>query len=296
MARPAHAGQRSRKAKPLSAVGHAALVYAQEFGFCVVALHSPTGGVCSCGKTDCTSPGKHPRTTNGLHDSTTFAEQVAAWWDETPEANVGIVTGAVSGIVVLDVDGSEGEASLARLGEIQATAEVRTARGRHLYFAHPGYGVRNSAGKLGPKLDVRGDGGYVVAPPFLARRLAANATAAQRANPPRRRLRGDSPNDLLERRVRAYLARVGSRAQGTRNSAAFQVAAWLTHDMAQPGDVALAFLADWNNSNAPPLAERELHAVLNSAIEHGQRGLGVGLEQEAEAWEINLRRALGGRR
>lgn len=102
---------------------------------------------------------------------------VAAWWAETPAANVGIATGAA--LFVLDVDtadGKRGAASLAALeaahGPLPATLETITASGgRHLYFssAEP---VRNSAGKLGAGLDVRGAGGYVVAPPSVTDRGA----------------------------------------------------------------------------------------------------------------------------
>ena len=62
---------------------------------------------------------------------------------------VGIVTGPVSGIVVVDVDGAEGEASLAALGELPPTPTVRTGKGRHLYFKHPGFPVRNCPDKAG---------------------------------------------------------------------------------------------------------------------------------------------------
>lgn len=102
---------------------------------------------------------------NGLHDATTDPAQITTWWSETPDANVGLVTGDKSGIVVVDVDGENGEAALAHYGEIPTTVESRTGKGRHLLFR--GANVRNSAGKLGPQLDVRGEGGYIVAPPSI---------------------------------------------------------------------------------------------------------------------------------
>lgn len=95
--------------------------------------------------------------------------EINGWWG--PGApyegfNVGIVTGKVSGLVVLDIDGPEGEAAVAEFA-MPDTAQVRTARGRHLYFAHPGEGnVPNFAGRL-KGVDLRGDGGYVVAPPSV---------------------------------------------------------------------------------------------------------------------------------
>jgi hypothetical protein len=148
----------------------AALAYARR-GWAVLPCHHPSPGGCSCANADCASPAKHPRTRRGLHDATTELRTVKRWWRRWPTANVGLRTGAASGLVVLDVDpGHGGEASLAQLVDaheaLPATLEVRTGGGgRHLYFAHPGGRVANSAGGLGRGLDVRGDGGYILAPP-----------------------------------------------------------------------------------------------------------------------------------
>lgn len=147
--------------------GRAALAYAAEFGWAVMPLHTPTVEGCSCRQASCESVGKHPRTMNGLKGATTDAEQIRAWWRIWPDANVGIATGATSGLVVVDVDGPEGEAALDALGGVPLTPTVLTGKGRHLYFLHPGGEVRNSAGRLGAKVDTRGDGGYVVAPPSV---------------------------------------------------------------------------------------------------------------------------------
>lgn len=95
------------------------------------------------------------------------------WWDNFPEANIGIACGKRSGIVVLDVDaGHGGYESLTKLilqhGSLPETPVSKTGSGgEHIFFKHPGSEIRNSAGKLGPGLDIRGDGGYVVAPPSL---------------------------------------------------------------------------------------------------------------------------------
>lgn len=78
---------------------------------------------------------------------------------------MGIATGQVSGMFVLDVDGAEGAASLADLPRLPETVEATTGRGHHIYLRMPDVDVRNSAGKVGPGLDVRGTGGYVIAPP-----------------------------------------------------------------------------------------------------------------------------------
>lgn len=88
------------------------------------------------------------------------------WWDKWPQAGVGIVTGAVSGLVVVDMDTEEAhEAVDGLLPESCITPIARTqSGGYHYYFKHPGYEVGNSAGRI-EHVDVRGDGGYVVAPP-----------------------------------------------------------------------------------------------------------------------------------
>jgi hypothetical protein len=115
--------------------------------------------------------GKVPLTEHGFQDASTDTETVLAWWTRWPEASIGIPTGGVSGLVVLDVDVQHGGAgTLAELerkhGKLPAAPEVLTGGGgKHLYFAHPGQEVRNSAGKLGPGLDIRADGGYVITPP-----------------------------------------------------------------------------------------------------------------------------------
>ena len=94
------------------------------------------------------------------------------WFSRWPKANVAIVTGELSGIVVLDVDKQHGgDASLEQLERenqpLPDTLEVRTGGGgRHLYFTHPGVRVRNRVGVL-PGVDIRGDGGCIVAPPSM---------------------------------------------------------------------------------------------------------------------------------
>jgi hypothetical protein len=118
-------------------------------------------------------PGVKRRLTyNGFWDATTDVRRIKAWWERWPTANVGVPTGQSSGLLVLDVDArGGGPQSLAALerenGPLPPTARSRTGGGGlHIFFRYPtGEEVRNSAGLLGPGLDVRGKGGYVVVPP-----------------------------------------------------------------------------------------------------------------------------------
>lgn len=120
---------------------------------------------------------KKPATEHGLKDATANVNQVSQWWRQMPDANIGLVTGPRSRCWVLDIDNNkDGEASLRRLeakhGDLPASVETITGSGgRHLLFAWPriGPGPRNSASSeaLGKGIDVRGDGGYIVAPPSI---------------------------------------------------------------------------------------------------------------------------------
>jgi hypothetical protein len=148
-----------------------ALSYAER-GWLVIPLHSPSQDGCSCKSPKCHSIGKHPRTRRGLKDATTNAILIRKWFEKWPDANVGIVTGMESALVVLDVDDKDegkGSNTLAALLEANEDATttmiVRTGNGRHIYYLHPGGTLKNSVGHLGAGLDIRADGGYVVAPP-----------------------------------------------------------------------------------------------------------------------------------
>lgn len=149
-------GRRARgdEPPPLSRLGRAALTYARK-GYRIFPLEP-------CGKT--------PRTQHGCKDATTDTAQVEAWWRAIPDANIGLATG--QGILVIDVDGPEGEASLGLLedlhGPLPRTPAQTTGKGRHfLLSVDPAIEVRNTAGKLGEKIDTRGDGGYVVVAPSV---------------------------------------------------------------------------------------------------------------------------------
>lgn len=99
-------------------------------------------------------------------------EEVTAWFERWPMGNIAAVTGAISGIIVVDVDPKNGgDQSLADLearhGPLPKTVESLTGGGgRHLYFVHPGHEVRNRAG-LAPGIDLRGDGGCIIVPPSV---------------------------------------------------------------------------------------------------------------------------------
>ena len=225
-----------------------------------------------------------------LQERPAAPDEIEAWYAERPDGNVGVVTGAVSGLVVIDVDvGHGGEQSLARLkiehGSLPRTVEALTGGGgRHLYFAHPGGVVPNRAG-LAPGIDVRGDGGCVVAPPSMhpggrryrwaARRAPGEAPLAPlpgwlaalahkgdsgRAHPP------GYWRELVRRGVK----------EGVRNNTIASLAGHLLwHGVDQA--VALELLLAWNRLRCdPPLPDAEVAQVLESIAHLQERERGPG--------------------
>jgi Bifunctional DNA primase/polymerase, N-terminal len=129
---------------------------------------------CSCGKGDCDSPGKHPLgrlVPHGVHDASTSIELIKSWWRSAPLANIGMAT---KGLVVLDSDPRHGGDETLKALEAEHGALPLTPRsltgggGEHIFFKAPAdIAVGNYANKLGRGIDIRANGGYVVAPPSL---------------------------------------------------------------------------------------------------------------------------------
>ena len=140
-------------------------IHYQQKGWIIIPLHTVKNGKCTCELGEkCESPGKHPRV-KWRQITYTHPEQIRKWWEDYPDSNIGIKTGKNSGIIVLDVDGEKGQETLNEK-HLDRNAVVKTGSGNgyHYYFKHPGYKINNFVRKL-PGLDLRADGGLVVAPP-----------------------------------------------------------------------------------------------------------------------------------
>jgi replicative DNA helicase len=146
-------------------------------GIPVLPLHYPLDGACSCGQGDaCQSPAKHPihrLVPHGLTDATTDADIVRDWWVQKPYANIGIRTGDV--VDLLDIDSADGLTAFGKLVEqaggmpqhLGIAQSGRDGYGQHIYVI-PGGERALSGGKTAPAgIDVKGRGGYAVAPPSL---------------------------------------------------------------------------------------------------------------------------------
>ncbi|MEX2648503.1 MAG: bifunctional DNA primase/polymerase [Alphaproteobacteria bacterium] len=204
-------------------------------------------------------------------------DEIAAWFDRWPDANVGIVTGTVSGLVVLDVDaGHGGDDTLARWerehGPLMPTIEaVSGGGGRHLYFAAPSPCPRNRVG-IGPGIDLRGEGGMIVAPPSI--HPSGRRYAWRDGHGPDDRSLGPMPGWLVhlivgEARSGHGLAHWRSIVregvpEGERNSTIASLTGHLLWHGVDP-DVALELMLAWNRMRCqPPLPDDEVARVVAS--------------------------------
>jgi bifunctional DNA primase/polymerase-like protein len=142
-------------ARVIGVMRRAALAYAGRLGWPVLPLKVPAirGG-------------------RGVHDATHDPETIVHWWHEHTGANIGVACGAVSQIVVVDVDGDAGRATLAELQAVHGTLpptprQITGSGGLHLFFAYDAaHGLGNSVRRL-PGIDTRSNGGYAVVPPSV---------------------------------------------------------------------------------------------------------------------------------
>jgi putative DNA primase/helicase len=104
----------------------------------------------------------------GFKNASFHADQIVEWWTKYPDAQIGLPTGEVNHLFVVDVDGPDGERAVEKM-QLPETRTVQTRPGRYqLWFRQPEGGKsRCTIGELGRQLDTRGDGGYIVAPPSV---------------------------------------------------------------------------------------------------------------------------------
>lgn len=216
-----------------------------------------------------------------FQDKPPDAGQVQSWWDRWPNADIAIVTGQVSGLVVLDLDRKEnddGEQIVRSLyGDSidDAPFVITGSGGKHCYFRHPGGGKIKNRTALLPAVDLRADGGFVYAPP--SKHPSGNryewGTPPWEVEPP---MLPEWLVDLIEERDRAEVTDGAARSltdwdeiltqgvpEGERNDTATRICGYLLNLGLTPTMVML-MMRQWNQNNSPPLPDKELQSVVKS--------------------------------
>ena len=222
--------------------------------------------------------GKEPLTKRGFHDASTDPAQVKSWWQQYPNANIGIATGQAShGLCVIDMDidekkGLDGFTTFQNWskdhGYVPPSWTSRTGRGGFHFFFHSDEPVSNRVNLL-PGVDVRGDGGYIVAPPSIH----PNGNAYEW-------MPKLSPDDLelctiddnlryllsgknADRQSFQYLSPV-QIPEGERNHTLFRFACMMQAKGAADETIYAATMAENNVKCNPPLPERDVQRIVKS--------------------------------
>lgn len=222
---------------------------------------------------------KKPMTPHGCKDAKKNIGAVRAWWRKWPDASVGVATGSVSGIIVIDLDideekGVDGYQSLKAWervhGELPETVSSITGRGgMHLYYAYDGDDIRNRTAIL-EGVDVRGEGGYVVAPPSYH----PNGTQYQWEYPPE-----EYDFAPVDDKVREFLSIAGhdekthfslpDRIQhGQRNETLYKFACSLQAQGLPDNAIRTAIEETNRNLCDEPLDDDEITQILESALSY----------------------------
>jgi Bifunctional DNA primase/polymerase, N-terminal/Primase C terminal 1 (PriCT-1) len=226
----------------------------------------------------CRPRSKRPATANGLNDATTERNTIIRWWQEQPDANVAIATGAASGLFVLDIDGVDAEAALRRLeaehGTLPPTVEVVTPRpGRHVWFQMPpGIDIRNSVGKVAAGCDVRASGGYALVPrdthPSGCRYEWSVDSANQIASAPLWLLAkittGNGKGKIITSSSDWRELVAAGVAEGARDDTITRIVGHLLRSRVHPY-VTLELMRGWNEARCrPPLPDRDIERIVAS--------------------------------
>ena len=205
--------------------------------------------------------------------ATTEDNMLVGWWDNFPDANIGIACGKRSGIVVLDIDAGHGgydslTALLDKYGPLPQTPVSKTGSGgEHIFFKHPGIEIRNSASKLGKGLDIRGDGGYVVAPPSLH----PNGNTYEWVVRPSQVELSDMPEWMIEllKETRPEAKETGGTAQqevieGGRNDYLTKMAGAMRRKSFSEDAIFAALQIHNREKCSPPLSDGEVYQIAHS--------------------------------
>jgi Bifunctional DNA primase/polymerase, N-terminal/Primase C terminal 1 (PriCT-1) len=225
----------------------------------------------------CQPQGKVPACGRGVLDATKDRNMVSHFWSLNPAYNIGVACGAVSGIFVIDIDGLDAEEELAKLearhGSLPATVESITGRGRHIWFRLPaGITVRNSASKVAPGIDVRGNNGYCLSPPSTHPSGKPYAWSVDSANafaePPAwliQKIVGGNGNGREATPPEVWRELVADGVtEGSRNSSVAKLTGHLLRRFIDP-HVVHGLMQCWNATRCrPPLDPEEVERIVGS--------------------------------
>lgn len=249
---------------------NSALHYAR-LGWAIFPCHSIRNGKCSCGKSDCKNPGKHPRTEHGFIDATTDVSKIIKWWSEYPDANIGCATGSKSGIIVFDIDIKHGRSP--KEFQFPPTVVSKTGGGGwHYFLKSKGEFIKSTNGEIfGKGIDIKADSGYVILDPSSHisgsnyEWILAPGDTEIADIPEWLQTEIDKQADSSGKKL--WKKGIEGVSEGERNSVAISLAGAIKNSLPTEIRESLGWstLLAWNSRNTPPLEESELRKVWDSA-------------------------------
>jgi len=203
--------------------------------------------------------------------------EVTTWFAQYPTANVGIITGKISDLIVVDVDERNGGMESLKGKYMGLTKTIKTPNGIHYYYQYES-GIPKSTPL--PGIDVQSDGAYVLAPPSQRNNQKYYVkqdiqSLIQLPNWLKQILRNHKVMDTRPGGWKQYLQGV---SQGNRDSAAAKIAGGIIKET-NNSLIALLTLKEWNHLNTPPLAIEQLEKVVNSIWrKHQSNFQGIAVE------------------
>lgn len=246
---------------------------------------------------------KVPLTRNGCKDATTDAAQIKAWWQKYPNANIGLATGSASQnvfVIDLDVDedrGIDGYHSLEdwqrEHGDFPETWTAITGRGGyHLYYRGNGK-IKNRAGII-DGVDIRGNGGYVVAPPSIHKN--GNRYEWEYSPDEFEIAKADNNVEFFlnhdDQKQNAAFTMPNIVAAGQRNQMLFRFACMMQAKGASDQSVFAATMAENESTCSPPLTEQEVRIIVSSATKY-DKGKPIHIDSEGVATRENKDDVIG---
>lgn len=222
---------------------------------------------------------KKPLTPHGCKDAKKDPGAIRAWWKRYPDASIGIATGSASNLLVIDedVDEDKGLNGVHEMflwerdnGELPETVRAITGRGgAHLYFHYSGKDLGNRAGVI-EGVDVRGEGGYIIAPPSIH----PNGTQYEWECDPE-----ETELSEIDENVKKLLALTKKTATekfklpqkieaGQRNSTLYRFACSLQSQGLTDEAIHAAVMAENEARCSDPLTEDEVNQLIGSALNH----------------------------
>ena len=205
-------------------------------------------------------------------------EEVESWWTKYPDANVAIITGKISGLTVIDADSQTG------IDWVQAhcdktTVYAKTGKGQHAYYLYPYHTEIKNSVRIAPDVDIRGEGGYVVAPPSthangskyewifsgdgfddMPEFTPVNGFKSLFDNNEKQQTGGNLNVNLSN--VKTTPPKSGVEKGSRNNALAQRVGQWAKAGL-EIEEIEILAKA-WNKQNNPPLGEREMQATIKS--------------------------------